>query len=190
MASAAEDHTLSTPLLSSDHHHPDVVLTVHDQSDPPESTSVSDSNSQALFQQRDEDRHNPFAFIGASDGFEVPGSSTIDPFRNHTPSIEGLYEWVKILICLPVAVVRLVLFGLCLAVGYLATLLALHGWKDKQNPMPRWRCRLMWITRLCARAILFSFGYAYLSFKFDYVPKMNIYCSGRCPLSLGFVSEI
>ncbi|KAL0379609.1 UNVERIFIED_CONTAM: Lysophospholipid acyltransferase LPEAT2 [Sesamum angustifolium] len=24
--------------------------------------------------------------------------------------------------------------------------------------MPRWRCRLMWITRFCARAILFSFG--------------------------------
>ncbi|KAL0464710.1 UNVERIFIED_CONTAM: Lysophospholipid acyltransferase LPEAT2 [Sesamum latifolium] len=152
---------------------PDVVLTVHDQYDPPESTSVSDSNSQALFQQRDEDRHNPFAFIGASDGFEIPGSSTIDPFRNHTPSIEGLYEWVKILICLPVAAVRLVLFGLCLAVGYLATRLALYGWKDKQNPMPRWRCRLMWITRYCARAILFSFGNETTGHDSSFIPSLD-----------------
>ncbi|KAL0425916.1 UNVERIFIED_CONTAM: Lysophospholipid acyltransferase LPEAT2 [Sesamum radiatum] len=171
MASTAEDHSLSTPLLSSDHPHPHLVLTVHDQSDPSESTSVSDSNSQALYQPRDEDRHNPFAFIGASDGFEVPGSSTIDPFRNSTPSVEGLYEWVKILICLPVAAVRLVLFGLCLAVGYLATRLALHGWKDKQNPMPRWRCRLMWITRFCARAILFSFGYHWIKRRGKPAPR-------------------
>lgn len=160
----AADHSLSTPLLPSDHQ-PHVILTVHDDTDPPQSTSasesISDANPQTLFQSGDGDRHNPFAFIGAHDGFEVPGSSTIDPFRNHTPKIEGLYEWLKILICLPVAAVRLVLFGLCLFVGYVTTRLALYGWKDRQNPMPRWRCRLMWVTRVCARAILFSFGYAY-----------------------------
>ncbi|XP_020238562.1 lysophospholipid acyltransferase LPEAT2-like [Cajanus cajan] len=32
------------------------------------------------------------------------------------------------------------------------------GWRDKENPMPKSRCRVMWITRLCARCILFSFG--------------------------------
>ncbi|KAL7158593.1 hypothetical protein ABFS83_02G154600 [Erythranthe nasuta] len=162
---AAEDHSLSTPLLSSDH----VILTVHDQIDTPRSTSASQSlsagNHQTLFQSSDEDRHNPFAFIGAHDGFDVPGSSTIDPFRNHTPAVEGLYEWLKILICLPVAAVRLVLFGLCLLVGYVATRLASYGWKDRQNPMPKWRCRLMWVTRICSRAILFSFGYHWIKRK-------------------------
>ncbi|KAI7988625.1 Lysophospholipid acyltransferase LPEAT2 [Camellia lanceoleosa] len=42
------------------------------------------------------------------------------------------------------------------------TKFALHGWKDKQNPMPKWRCRLMWITQICARCILFSFGYHWI----------------------------
>lgn len=101
----------------------------------------------------------------------MPGPTTLDPFRNHTPSIEGLYEWVKILVCLPIAALRLVLFGLCLAVGYVATRCALQGWEDKQNPMPKWRCRLMWITRLCTRCILFSFGYHWIRRKGRPAPR-------------------
>lgn len=107
---------------------------------------------------------NPFGIFG-SNGFEIPESTTVDPFRNHTFKIEGVYEWVKIGICLPIALVRLVLFGLCLLVGYVATKIALHGWKDKENPMPLWRCRLMWVTRLVTRGILFSFGYMPLYFS-------------------------
>ncbi|KAE8731787.1 MIKC mads-box transcription factor SOC1 isoform 1 [Hibiscus syriacus] len=56
-------------------------------------------------------------------------------------------------------VASLVLFGACLAVGYVATRIALEGWKDKQNPMPKWRSRIMRVTGFCARLILFSFGY-------------------------------
>ncbi|KAL8500167.1 hypothetical protein ACS0TY_019959 [Phlomoides rotata] len=169
---AAKDHSLSTPLLSSgNQHQPHVILTVHDQPDPPQSTSVSDRDPKSPFQSTDENCHNPFAFIRAHDGFEVPGSSTIDPFRNHTPKIEGLYEWLKILICLPIAAVRLVLFGLCLSIGYLMTKLALAGWKDKQNPMPKWRCRLMWVTRVCGRAILFTFGYHWIKRKGKPAPR-------------------
>ncbi|KAL6964964.1 Acyltransferase [Sarracenia purpurea var. burkii] len=100
---------------------------------------------------------NPFEFLGFS-GIDLPATSTIDPFRNHTPWIEGVYEWLKIVICVPIAIARLVLFGLSLLVGYLATKFAIHGWKDKQNPMPKWRCRVMWVTRISARCILFSFG--------------------------------
>lgn len=143
---AVEDHSLSAPLLSSSeqppHHH---IVTVHDQPQPP-------------IQSGDANRHNPYAFVGAHHGFEVPASVTIDPYRNHTPNIEGFYEWLKILLCLPLAPLRLVLFGLCLMLGYLTTRLALYGWKDRQNPMPRWRCRLMRVTRFSGRAILFSFG--------------------------------
>ncbi|XP_057792066.1 lysophospholipid acyltransferase LPEAT2 [Salvia miltiorrhiza] len=163
---AVEDHSLSTPLLSSEQQ-PHVIVTVHDEPDQPQ----PETNPRALFQSGDENRHNPYAFIGAHDGFEVPGSISIDPFRNHTPSVEGLYEWLKIVICLPIAAVRLVLFGLCLTAGYLTTRLALYGWKDRQNPMPKWRCRLMWVTRLCGRAILFSFGYHWIKRKGKPAPR-------------------
>ncbi|WOL13147.1 lysophospholipid acyltransferase LPEAT2 [Canna indica] len=107
---------------------------------------------------------NPFAFLGAPP-LELPPVSPVDPFRNRTPSISGLYEWCKILLCLPIAAARLALFGIAIAVGYLATVVALYGWKDKQSPMPRWRCRTMWITRFCGRCILFSFGYHWVKRK-------------------------
>ncbi|KAH6779810.1 calcineurin B subunit-like protein [Perilla frutescens var. hirtella] len=167
---AVEDHSLSTPLLSSEKE-PHVIVTVHDEPDQPQSASLPENNPRTLFQSADENRHNPYAFIGAHDGFEVPGSSTIDPFRNHTPNIEGLYEWLKLVICLPIAAVRLLLFGLCLTVGYVTTRLALLGWKDRQNPMPKWRSRLMWVTRFCGRAILFSFGYHWIKRKGKPAPR-------------------
>ncbi|XP_047983186.1 lysophospholipid acyltransferase LPEAT2 [Salvia hispanica] len=155
---AVEDHSLSAPLLSSEQPPPHHIVTVHDQPQPP-------------IQSGDDNRHNPYAFVGAHDGFEVPAPITIDPYRNHTANIEGLYEWLKILLCLPIAAVRLVLFGLCLMVGYLTTRLALYGWKDRQNPMPRWRCRLMRLTRFCGRAILFSFGYHWIKRKGKPAPR-------------------
>ncbi|XP_042054823.1 lysophospholipid acyltransferase LPEAT2-like isoform X1 [Salvia splendens] len=167
MAAAAEDHSLSTPLLSSDQPQPHVIVTVQDGPDLPQ----PEADPRPQFQPGDENRRNPYAFIGAHDEFEVPGSSTIDPFRNHTPSVQGLYECLKILICLPIALLRLVLFGLSLTVGYLITRLALCGWKDRQNPMPKWRCRLMWVTRFCGRAILFSFGYHWIKRKGKPAPR-------------------
>lgn len=100
---------------------------------------------------------NPFEFIGVG-AFSLPPPSPIDPFRNHTPSIDGIYEWLKIVICIPVALVRLVLFGLFLVVGFVATKLALLGWSDKEQPLPKWRCGVMWVTRICSRCILFCFG--------------------------------
>ncbi|KAK1295851.1 Lysophospholipid acyltransferase LPEAT2 [Acorus calamus] len=107
------------------------------------------------------DYGNPFDFLGASLP-SLPPPTPADPFRNHTPNIEGLYEWAKTIVCLPIAAVRMVMFGLCLAVGYVATKVALEGWKDRESPMPRWRQGIMWITRLCSRFILFSFGYHWI----------------------------
>ncbi|KAG5009288.1 hypothetical protein AAZX31_07G076800 [Glycine max] len=144
------DSDLSSPLLSSPDH---IVVTVH-PSAAPSATG------------------NPFIALGCDDDdFSVPPPSTLDPFRNRTPAIEGLYEWAKTALCLPLAALRLALFGLCLAVGYVATKVALAGWKDKENPMPKWRCRVMWITRLCARCILFSFGYQWIKRKGKPAPR-------------------
>eukprot|EP01018_Ginkgo_biloba_P018852 Gb_21578 [translate_table: standard] len=103
------------------------------------------------------DEENPFSFLGVRPSLDPPCS--IDPFRNHTADIRGLYEWMKMVICIPLAAVRLVLFGLVLSIGFLATKAAIQGWKDKHNPMPKWRCRLMWVTRICSRCILFCFGF-------------------------------
>ncbi|GAB2290892.1 Lysophospholipid acyltransferase lpeat2, partial [Dionaea muscipula] len=160
---ALVDDNLNTPLLlPNNHHHPpphDIVLTI-------DADLVSDQFSV----QNQSDPQNPFEFLGVG-ALSVQDSSTIDPFRNRTEKIEGVYEWVKILVCLPIALVRLVMFGLALSVGYLATVIALQGWKDKQKPMPKWRCRIMWITRICARCILFSLGYHWIKRRGRPVPR-------------------
>ncbi|KAG2309683.1 hypothetical protein Bca4012_081406 [Brassica carinata] len=111
--------------------------------------------------------NNPFGFLTDAPPPTAlcPPPTTVDPFRNDTPGVSGLYEAIKIVICLPIALLRLVIFGASLAVGYVATKLALAGWKDKHNPMPRWRCRIMWVTRICTRCILFSFGYHWIRRK-------------------------
>lgn len=84
----------------------------------------------------------------------------IDPFRNHTPRIEGLYEWAKTLICLPILLLRVVVTAFVVIIGLLGTKLALAGWTQKEEAMPRWRYRLMSVARGCARCILFCFGSA------------------------------
>ncbi|XP_022757148.1 lysophospholipid acyltransferase LPEAT2-like isoform X3 [Durio zibethinus] len=180
------EHDLTSRLLSprsSDQPH--TVLTVHDGEDS-EPSDRPPSNQQYSIQTRipyhnhnhnginNENGHvscqNPYEFLG-SVGFSVPAPSTVDPFRNGTPFISGVYEMIKIVLCLPIALARLVLFGACLAVGYIATRIALEGWKDKQYPMPKWRSRIMWVTRVCARFILFSFGYQWIRRKGKPAPR-------------------
>ncbi|TYH95635.1 hypothetical protein ES332_A12G120000v1 [Gossypium tomentosum] len=167
------EHDLTSPLLSprfSDQ--PQTVLAVDEDSEP---SDQFPSNHQPPLQTHNEEKTtltspNPYAFLG-SDGHSVPAPTTVDPFRNGTPFISGVYEAVKIVLCLPIMLLRLVLFGACLAVGYIATRIALEGWKDKQNPMPKWRCRIMWVTRICARIILFSFGYQWIRRKGKPAPR-------------------
>ncbi|GLT84478.1 hypothetical protein SLE2022_027050 [Rubroshorea leprosula] len=187
------DHDLTTHLLSpraSDE--PQTILTVHDDdsvskpSDPTTGQPLPLRNGYHYHHRNhnhqknnfSQDNHingansscNPYEFIGST-GLSVPETTTVDPFRNGTPRIEGFYEVMKIVVCLPIVLVRLVLFGLCLAVGYVSTRLALEGWKDKQSPMPKWRCRIMWVTRICARLILFSFGYQWIRRKGKPAPR-------------------
>nr|XP_043620677.1 lysophospholipid acyltransferase LPEAT2 [Erigeron canadensis] len=152
------------------------ILTINDHlgiSNSPQFQTPT--NQDSIFTQFIDDgssrnQENPYGVIG-SDGFDPPGPTTVDPFRNQTPKIVGVYEWAKMVIIVPIALVRLVLFGLCLVIGYAATKIALCGWKDQEHPMPRWRCRVMWITRFCSRGILFSFGYHWIKRKGKPAPR-------------------
>ncbi|KAJ0111334.1 hypothetical protein Patl1_00326 [Pistacia atlantica] len=164
------DHDVSSPLLQSPRaDHAQVIIAVDDDSvdeplDQLQPSPIKHNHNHLFPNYQSNNSGNPYEFIG-SDGFSASGPSTLNPFQNETPEIDGVYEVLKIVLCLPIALIRLVLFGLCLLVGYLATKLALEGWKDKQNPMPLWRSRLMWVTRICARFILFSFGYHWIRRK-------------------------
>ncbi|TYJ08719.1 hypothetical protein E1A91_A11G093000v1 [Gossypium mustelinum] len=172
---------MTSPLLSSpSSYQPQTVLTVYDDQDYEPSNLQSSLPTTILHQNHNHGRThnenghhsspNPYEFL-RSGGFSVPASTTVDPFRNETPFISGIYEVIKIVLCLPIALARLVLFGASLVVGYMATKVALAGWRDKQNPMPKWRCRLMWVTRVCARFILFSFGYHWIRRKGKPAPR-------------------
>ncbi|KVH89162.1 Calcium-binding EF-hand [Cynara cardunculus var. scolymus] len=92
-----------------------VILTVNDGYSQSGTPTNQDSIRTATMMDMEDEfiirrQENPYGVIG-SDGFEAPGSTTVDPFRNQTPKIEGVYEWVKMLVILPIALVRLVLFG-------------------------------------------------------------------------------
>ncbi|KAJ4776558.1 Lysophospholipid acyltransferase LPEAT2 [Rhynchospora pubera] len=152
MSNPTTNGDLTSPLLS------DVILTISDQTTNGDCATTTSPPP------------NPYDFLGAPP-LEIAPPSPIDPFRNHTPGFRGLYEWCKILIILPVVALRLVLFGLCIAVGYVATWVALQGWKDLSLPLTSWRRRLMWITRICARCILFSFGYHWIKRKGKPAPR-------------------
>ncbi|XVF73326.1 hypothetical protein PTKIN_Ptkin12aG0192600 [Pterospermum kingtungense] len=181
------EHDLTSPLLSSrSPDQPQTVLTVHDDDEDFEPSDQPPSNQQYSLQIQTRIPHqnhnhnddvngqlsspNPYQFLGSGE-FSVPAPTTIDPFRNGTPFISGFYEVIKIVFCLPIALARLVLFGAFLALGYTATRIALEGWKDRQNPMPKWRSRIMWVTRICARFILFSFGYQWIRRKGKPAPR-------------------
>ncbi|XVE73963.1 hypothetical protein DITRI_Ditri11bG0160500 [Diplodiscus trichospermus] len=180
------EHDLTSPFLSPrSTDQPQIVLTVHDDedselSDQPPSNQQSYHQTPVPHQNHNHSRinnengqvccPNPYEFLGSSE-FSAPAPTTVDPFRNGTPFISGVYEVIKIAVCLPIALARLVLFGASLAIGYVATRIALEGWKDKQNSMPKWRSRIMWVTRLCARVILFSFGYQWIRRKGKPAPR-------------------
>ncbi|GAB2244960.1 hypothetical protein Droror1_Dr00000453 [Drosera rotundifolia] len=162
---ATNNTNLTTPLLPQNSNPNSQLISVHTNLESPDNSHLSESSAQIEC-----DPENPFGFpeLGR---LSIPESSTIDPFRNHTPVIEGVYEWVKIVVCLPLVVLRLVLFGVSLFVGYLATLVAINGWKERERPMDRWRCGVMWVTRVCARGVLFSWGYHWIKRRGQPAPR-------------------
>ncbi|KAK4794317.1 hypothetical protein SAY86_012311 [Trapa natans] len=166
---------LTSPLLPVPAHRPQhSVITIDESPHAPNGKTHSQNHSHHAQHQNDwaaaVTHWNPYEFLGDRP-LSVPPLTTADPFKNDTVKIDGFYEVLKIVICLPIVATRLIIFGAALCVGYVFTKLALQGWKDKQNPMPVWRSRVMWITRICARCILFSFGYQWIRRKGKPAPR-------------------
>lgn len=128
--------------------------------DQDEICEVSISGDSSESRSSDRELNRLYSFLG--DEPDIGPMPPVDPFRNHTEQIGSLYEWAKVLLCLPLAIVRLTLAILTTLIGLLIAKAILLGWTQKQTPMPRWRRKLLYITRLLARFILFCFGYHWI----------------------------
>ncbi|MCO5584293.1 hypothetical protein L7F22_038217 [Adiantum nelumboides] len=102
---------------------------------------------------RTDDLHGLYSFLGEQP--TLGPLPTIDPFRNHSENIDSLYEWIKTILCIPLAIVRLLLIIIITVGGVIIAKLLLLGWNEKIVPMPRWRRNIVSVTRLLARLILF-----------------------------------
>ncbi|KAG0574120.1 hypothetical protein KC19_VG235600 [Ceratodon purpureus] len=100
---------------------------------------------------------------------EIILNETFNPFLNDSQSVNGsvpAYEILKIVILLPVAVVRVLVFVVSLLLGYLFTKLALFRARNVlTRPFPQWRRWLMLPVRLFARVNLFACGFHYIHIK-------------------------
>lgn len=95
----------------------------------------------------------------------LPSDISINPFRNDS-NTSNPYEILKTVLLAPLCLLRLLLFLLCLVVGFYATKLALLGAKDVlKKPFPPWRRRLFWPVRICARVLLFVCGFHWIHIK-------------------------
>ena len=119
------DPNLSSPLLPSQPTDPPhLILTIHDSLSHNNNNGNNKESSINHIHQNSHhnnnngkgnsiivsSRENQYEFLG-SKGLEECGSSIVDPFLNKTGRIEGLYEWLKLVVCLPFATIRLILFG-------------------------------------------------------------------------------
>jgi lysophosphatidylcholine acyltransferase/lyso-PAF acetyltransferase len=97
---------------------------------------------------------------------EIILNETFNPFRNDSQFANGsipAYEILKMVVLLPVAVVRVLVFVASLLLGYLFTKVALFRAKNVlTRPFPQWRRSLMLPVRLFARVILFASGFHWI----------------------------
>ncbi|KAH7433311.1 hypothetical protein KP509_07G063300 [Ceratopteris richardii] len=101
-----------------------------------------------------------YSFLGVQPPLGPP--PTIDPFRNHTEVMDSVYEWIKAIVCFPLVIVRLLLIIIITGGGILIAKLLLLGWDEKVVPMPKWRRKIVYITRILARLVLFCCGYHWI----------------------------
>ncbi|KAG0595563.1 hypothetical protein M758_UG177100 [Ceratodon purpureus] len=106
---------------------------------------------------------------------EIILNETFNPFLNDSQFVNGsvpAYEILKIVILLPVVVVRVLVFVVSLLLGYVFTKLALFRARNVlTSPFPQWRRQLMLPVRLFARVNLFACGFHYIHTKGRPAPR-------------------
>lgn len=125
-----------------------------------EDTREISASGESFGRPRTDDLHGLYSFLGEQP--TLGPMPTIDPFRNHTGKIDSLYEWMKVILFLPLAIIRMLLIILIVAGGLIIAKLLLLGWNEKIVPMPKWRRNIVYVTRLLARLILFCCGYHWI----------------------------
>lgn len=125
-----------------------------------EDTREISTSGQSFERSLDDDLHGLYSFLG--DQPTLGPMPIIDPFRNQSEEIGSIYEWIKLLLCLPLAIIRLLLISLVTVGGFLIAKLLLLGWNEKIVPMPKWRRNILYITRLLGRLVLFFCGYHWI----------------------------
>ena len=119
--------------------------------------------------------------------------SVYNPFLNGTPKVGGMVGWFKIVLGLPIAVVRVALMvplaAVCAPWGYLS----LVGYKPGNNPslpapLRGWRAVLFFPCRLFARGVLFLLGFHWVKIKGQIAPAIQ--APLLLPNHLGFVVSL
>jgi hypothetical protein len=119
--------------------------------------------------------------------------SVYNPFLNGTPKIKGMVGWFKLVLGLPIAVVRVALMvplaAVCAPWGYLS----LVGYKPGNNPslpapLRGWRAVLFFPCRLFARGVLFLLGFHWVKIKGQIAPATQ--APLLLPNHLGFVVSL
>ena len=106
---------------------------------------------------------------------EIILNESFNPFLNDSQFANGsipVYEMLKMVVLLPLLLVRLIIFIISLLFGYFVTKLALFRAKNVlTRPFPQWRRTLMIPVRLCARVNLFACGFQWIHIKGRPAPR-------------------
>ena len=102
------------------------------------------------------------------------GGAAFNPFVNGRQE-PGVVDWIKMVVLLPLALVRLLLAALCILLGAPFAYLSLAGYDpgpDEALPAPLscWRAALFFPMRVATRGVLFAMGFMYIRVKGHKVP--------------------
>lgn len=89
-----------------------------------------------------------------------------NPFLNHSVPIDAPWEIIRVIVMLPIILVRGVVFLLLFCLAHVLASIGLIGAKDVfTKPFPKWRRNLFWPLSWLVRALMFVLGYNYIKVK-------------------------
>lgn len=113
------------------------------------------------------------SLLDVEDAHRTPGPS-LNPFLNRTPH-PGAVDWIKMIVLLPLALVRVLLCVVFILLGAPFAYLALCGYDPGDDPaipatLSCWRKVLFFPIRVSVRAVLFCLGFMWVVEKGDRAP--------------------